>query len=441
MPNTSRVSCGVPQGPAGHPLHCQWSPLSWICTLKRQLHQRILMDRLAHNLSCIESAFAALGFAPERRVATGVQLYVSLEQGLLSLSALSAEEGTWIAIYGTLPICVPPDRRAAVAEAMMRINYQQVIGSFELDVSSGGLRYRIGYPADVGVASAELVQRLVEYVLHVWRSFHQPLMRVAFGGASPEDAVREAEALAAQPAEAPTDAPGSGDTAEPPDIDAILQELGLAGPIGSLPGEQPGEQPADSSAPSSIPFPNAYIVPGTRLIAGEYPGAKDLTTARAKIRALLDAGVTRVIDLTCARELRSYADLLGKEAAARGVVVQYRHRPIEDVGVCTSEQMYIILDEIDDALARGGTVYVHSRSGAGRAGTVVGCWLVRHGRAADEALAEVQRLFGTMSPASVARHPDGSPETAKQRDTVRRWLAMERVREMLKEMRDSETPR
>ena len=38
-----------------------------------------------------------------------------------------------------------------------------------------------------------------------------------------------------------------------------------------------------------------------------------------------------------------------------------------------------ILDDVDAALADGGAVYVHCWGGIGRTGTVVGCWLVRHG--------------------------------------------------------------
>ena len=38
-----------------------------------------------------------------------------------------------------------------------------------------------------------------------------------------------------------------------------------------------------------------------------------------------------------------------------------------------------ILDDVDEAIAGGGLTYVHCWGGIGRTGTVVGCWLVRHG--------------------------------------------------------------
>jgi hypothetical protein len=48
----------------------------------------------------------------------------------------------------------------------------------------------------------------------------------------------------------------------------------------------------------SGPLPNSYLVPGTRLIAGEYPGARDSAEAKRRLDALLYAGVQTFIDLT-----------------------------------------------------------------------------------------------------------------------------------------------
>ena len=46
---------------------------------------------------------------------------------------------------------------------------------------------------------------------------------------------------------------------------------------------------------------------------------------------------------------------------------------------------FIDLTQRDEGLE---PVYVHCWGGIGRTGTVVGCWLVRHGMTGDEALAE-----------------------------------------------------
>ena len=76
-----------------------------------------------------------------------------------------------------------------------------------------------------------------------------------------------------------------------------------------------------------------------------------------------------------------------------------------------------ILDEIDHALAKNSPVYVHCLGGKGRTGTVVGCYLARHGIAVGRAaLAKIRELR--------RNHPDAhviSPETEEQRQFVIRW--------------------
>jgi protein-tyrosine phosphatase len=75
-----------------------------------------------------------------------------------------------------------------------------------------------------------------------------------------------------------------------------------------------------------------------------------------------------------------------------------------------------ILDDIDAALEDDRPVYVHCWGGKGRAGTVVGCYLVRHKLAApDAALARITELRQGIIPSQA------SPETQEQCDFVRGW--------------------
>jgi len=178
------------------------------------------------------------------------------------------------------------------------------------------------------------------------------------------------------------------------------------------------------------PIENAYVVPGTRLIAGEYPGSppSNATTDLAgKLAQFLDAGVDAFVDLTAAADgLAPYEPTLQALAEQRGTVVQYDMLTITDMSVCDDEHMERVLDLIDAHLAAGRTPYVHCWGGIGRTGTVVGCWLVRHGMTGDAALAEVTRLFETMSPKKVRRHrAGGSPQTHEQREMVRNWTSGE----------------
>jgi protein-tyrosine phosphatase len=176
----------------------------------------------------------------------------------------------------------------------------------------------------------------------------------------------------------------------------------------------------DGMGPYDRPIPDSYWVWPGQLLAGEYPRDWGDQTSRKKLRRLLEAGVTFFLDLTEAGEynLKPYVLLLQKEAAALGRAVKHHRMPIRDRGTPTPEEMTHILDMIDSALAAGHTLYVHCYGGIGRTGTVVGCYLVRHGMNGEEALKKIAHLRqGT---------PDGwvtSPETSTQRQMVRSWSA------------------
>lgn len=193
-------------------------------------------------------------------------------------------------------------------------------------------------------------------------------------------------------------------------------------------GRGEGRDPSPHDARAERPAPpirNAYWlpIPGQMILAGEYPGGLDEQETRERLRSLLDAGITCFVDLTGGgwEWLKPYEPLLREEAHARGVDVSCHRLTIEDLGVPDVEQMREILDLIRRAAAGGRAVYIHCHGGVGRTGTVVGCHLVRHGWSGEAALAEVARLFATMSPSKVRQHPEGSPQTPAQRAMVRTW--------------------
>ncbi len=176
----------------------------------------------------------------------------------------------------------------------------------------------------------------------------------------------------------------------------------------------------------SRPIDNSYVVPGTALLAGEYPGMRFGTPHSirdAKLHLFLDAGITAFVDLTHPDDpLDLYIGRLRELATERGVEVMHDYLSIVDMDVCEDTFMTRVLDTIDERLGEGHRVYVHCWGGVGRTGMTVGCWLVRNGRTGDEALDDVKTLFATMSPAKVAYFgPDGSPQTDAQRAVVRAW--------------------
>jgi protein tyrosine/serine phosphatase len=84
--------------------------------------------------------------------------------------------------------------------------------------------------------------------------------------------------------------------------------------------------------------------------------------------------------------------------------------------------MHRILDLIDAEHDRGRSVYLHCWAGVGRTGTVVGCYLVRHGLSGQEALDRIATLWQGME--KRYRAPQ-SPETEAQRQFVLGWAEEE----------------
>jgi ADP-ribosylglycohydrolase len=165
------------------------------------------------------------------------------------------------------------------------------------------------------------------------------------------------------------------------------------------------------------PLENTFWVEPGRLLAGEYPGAGPESSARARIRKLLDLGVACFIDLTSVGELESYERWLpgpyGRDSVA------YLRKPIRDHSLPERVEHTIeILDEIDAALAEDRIVYLHCRAGIGRTNLIAGCWLSRHGYTGDAALDRLNALWQACSRA--ANWPS-VPETAAQVEYVRQW--------------------
>ncbi len=175
---------------------------------------------------------------------------------------------------------------------------------------------------------------------------------------------------------------------------------------------------------TAVPFARSYWVSQDELLAGCYPGDSNPEKAHLKLSGLLDAGIRVVLSLQEEGEtdhsghaFAPYEAKLKSLAEHRGMAVECVRMAIKDVNVPTRAFMVDILNFIDTCIANGSPVFVHCWGGHGRTGTVVGCWLARHGIAqGDGALNLIQHLRRNEQTASSA-----SPETRAQCEMVRYW--------------------
>lgn len=173
----------------------------------------------------------------------------------------------------------------------------------------------------------------------------------------------------------------------------------------------------------SLPFTRAYWVEPGRILAGFYPGDRDPAVASAKLSALLDCGVTDVFCLMeenegdhAGRPFSEYQTELMRLARLRGTEVRWNRFAIRDMGIPSIGEMSRTLDALDVAV-RSGCAYVHCWGGRGRTGTVVGCWLARHGIAnGAQVIARLAELT-----AHEREYFPRIPEGPEQREFVRNW--------------------
>jgi hypothetical protein len=166
------------------------------------------------------------------------------------------------------------------------------------------------------------------------------------------------------------------------------------------------------------PISESYWVEPGCFLAGEYPGYSYGEKLRQRLDSFLDFGIDTFIDLTDPNELPSYLPMLEEQAGYYDIDIRYKRFTVRDRSVPTPESMQSILDEIDSALAAGRKVYLHCWGGVGRTGTVVGCYLVRHGRSGQEALDQLAAWWQGIPKSRIWPY---TPETGQQMDFILNW--------------------
>lgn len=175
---------------------------------------------------------------------------------------------------------------------------------------------------------------------------------------------------------------------------------------------------------SPLPIVGSYWVLPGQLLAGEYPGDTDPELTSRRLRALIAAGIKTFVDLTDedeisedAKTIPPYRSILRRLSEEDCIQTTYANIPIEDRGVPSPWTLRCILDVIDRSVEDENPVYVHCWAGRGRTGTVIGCYLKRHGIAQD---VDVIRKLAHLR-RNVLNGRETSPHTKEQIRMVINW--------------------
>ena len=110
--------------------------------------------------------------------------------------ARAREEKGIFLFYSICANNVPEGARPAVAEYLTRANYGLPLGSFELDYADGEVRFKTSVEVedDEDKLTFGMIKSLIYSNVITFDRYLTGLMKVAYGGARPEEAVAEAEA-------------------------------------------------------------------------------------------------------------------------------------------------------------------------------------------------------------------------------------------------------
>jgi hypothetical protein len=115
------------------------------------------------------------------------------EDGAWDLLAVADDDAGAVQLLAVCPLLAPPERRAAVAEAIARASFGMLDGSFELDPADGEVRFRIGLLLGGTELSRELLVAMASQLGGAVDTYAAALEAVVAGEADPAEAIAAAE--------------------------------------------------------------------------------------------------------------------------------------------------------------------------------------------------------------------------------------------------------
>jgi len=90
-----------------------------------------------------------------------LQIAVNGQNGKLTCYAQAIEEQSLFIFYSICPIPAPESQRQALAEFLTQVNYDLIIGNFQLDLTSGQIRYKTSLDVSDSTLSTTQIKNLI----------------------------------------------------------------------------------------------------------------------------------------------------------------------------------------------------------------------------------------------------------------------------------------
>jgi hypothetical protein len=122
-----------------------------------------------------------------------LQMAFQGRNGKWTCIARARVEAQQFVFYSLCPVNAPEDKRLAIAELLTRINYDMVIGNFELDFSDGEIRYKTSIDVEGESLSFALIKQLVYANVMMMDTYLPGIFSVIYGNVEPKDAIAQIE--------------------------------------------------------------------------------------------------------------------------------------------------------------------------------------------------------------------------------------------------------
>ncbi len=118
---------------------------------------------------------------------------MNLKGKLNSCRMMIVVEERDIQCFAICPLNATPDVMPQVAEYLMRANYGLRLGKFELDFSTGQIRYQTDLPCTDGVPDIKDVERTIDVTFLMMQRYGDGLAKNIMGFGHPEEDIRAIE--------------------------------------------------------------------------------------------------------------------------------------------------------------------------------------------------------------------------------------------------------